>query len=121
MFVVALLSLIAAKESKGRLSLYIYTSCTAVLCLVFIAVGGGMTVLGIGLKVSGSFVAEFFDNCESEMGDSAGCKQKKICLALRSTRNKLFLFLMGAGIPLLAAGFQVLHASAPNYRMCFRT
>ena len=63
-----------------------------------------MTLVGTGLKVSGNLVSDWFDKCESEMGDSEGCSQNKMCMVLRNIRDKLFLFLMGAGIPLLAAG-----------------
>ena len=95
------LALVATRTPKG---VYLYSSCAGLLSTVFIAVGGGMTVLGIGLKITGSVVAKWIDDCEAELGDSAGCSQKKMCGVVRDLRDKLFTLLLGAGVPLFVAG-----------------
>ena len=101
---VAGLAVVATRTPKGCGSVYLYSTCAGLLCPVFIAVGGGMTVLGVGLKVPGSVVARWIDDCEAELGDSTGCAQEKMCAVLRDLRDKLLTLMLGAGVPLLVAG-----------------
>ena len=43
---VAGLAVVATRTPKGCGSVYLYSSCAALLCLVFIAAGGALTAAG---------------------------------------------------------------------------
>ena len=113
---VAALAVVATRTPTGCGSVYLYSTCAALLCLFFIAVGGALTAAGVMFKTPTSYVTrgnpigDAVLGCEEFMADVTSgsgegyCEAKKLCATLRYLSDKTSTFVFGAGVPLFVAG-----------------
>jgi len=107
---VAALAVVATRTPTGCGSVYLYSTCAALLCLFFIAVGGALTFAGVMLNTRGNPYGNAVLGCEEFMADVTSgsgegyCEAKKLCATLRYLSDKTSTFVFGAGVPLFVAG-----------------
>ena len=106
--VVAVMALIARQATKTPTFICLYSTCSGMFSLIFIAIGGAFILLVLVLEgvVPPKEIKDYVDNCETKISSDGGppCLFESSCKLLRDIADDLFALGLGIGVPYFAAG-----------------